>query len=779
MKKNHESLILPLAGRLPVAVTGAKAQSLLFLKKKGLAVPRSYIIPAKVYTDYLISGESITGKLKEEIALLPDLSYAVRSSAPEEDGAEHSSAGQFLTLTQRRGTGELVSAIAEVWQSASRFAEGDYARLSGGGNRIRGCAVILQEMVHSRLSGVSFSRNPVTGTDEIIVEAVDGPGEELVQKGITPFRWKFRGKVPAEGDQAHPFYPVIKKVAAATVQLTKSAGHPVDIEWAFDGSKLWYLQLRRITGVSRLTAYSSRMAKEMLPGQIKPLVWSVNIPLVVGAKINLVEEITGPLYLKPEELVRSFSYRTYFNTDKIGEILHLFGLPPESAETVMRGDHHHMSGFRPGWKTLKHLGGILRFVRHKLRYAELFEGEYQKLKENSMALHRKLQNNFSPAEYKSLFEQLFRNGQQLAHYNIVIPVMMRMVNKRLRKKMDKAGIPFDQKQFSIVFPQLEELSPAGAIEKIRKRFEELPPNRRAEMISLEEPQHDPETAALAHDFDRFMEQFGHFSFSGNDFSAPKWEENPGEVWKMIVTSGSGKEEDKGSAVKQMVAAGTGLPRKLEKLWFKTGKLMVYREQISSLYIFGYGLFRTFFLKVGHWLTVKEVIGEREDIFYLNREEVEIAVFAPDNHELQDFREIVARRKKEMEESHDDILPTEIFGDEAPLITRGCLRHFRGIGVSPGSFRGKVRIVQRETDFGQVTRGDVLVIPFSDVSWTPVLIMAGAIVSESGGMLSHCSIIARELSIPALVSVDNACSLENGTEVTVDGSNGLLTIHTYS
>ena len=52
---NDESLIIRLAGRLPVAVTGAKAQSLLILKRRGLGVPRSSIIPAKVYNDYLLS----------------------------------------------------------------------------------------------------------------------------------------------------------------------------------------------------------------------------------------------------------------------------------------------------------------------------------------------------------------------------------------------------------------------------------------------------------------------------------------------------------------------------------------------------------------------------------------------------------------------------------------------------------------------------------------------------------------------------------------------------
>ncbi|MCK7540474.1 MAG: PEP-utilizing enzyme [Marinilabiliales bacterium] len=65
-----------------------------------------------------------------------------------------------------------------------------------------------------------------------------------------------------------------------------------------------------------------------------------------------------------------------------------------------------------------------------------------------------------------------------------------------------------------------------------------------------------------------------------------------------------------------------------------------------------------------------------------------------------------------------------------------------------------------------------------MSWTPVLAKAGAIVSETGGMLSHCSIIAREMGIPAMVSVPNACAIGSGHRVTVNGSNGILTVHDY-
>jgi pyruvate,water dikinase len=80
------------------------------------------------------------------------------------------------------------------------------------------------------------------------------------------------------------------------------------------------------------------------------------------------------------------------------------------------------------------------------------------------------------------------------------------------------------------------------------------------------------------------------------------------------------------------------------------------------------------------------------------------------------------------------------------------------------------------DINKIQPGDVLVVPYSDVGWTPLFAKAGAIVAESGGILSHCSIVAREYGIPAVVSVPSACQLADDTLVTVDGHTGKITVH---
>jgi pyruvate,water dikinase len=95
----------------------------------------------------------------------------------------------------------------------------------------------------------------------------------------------------------------------------------------------------------------------------------------------------------------------------------------------------------------------------------------------------------------------------------------------------------------------------------------------------------------------------------------------------------------------------------------------------------------------------------------------------------------------------------------------------------GRYTGPVRVARGIQDFSKVERGDVLVIPYSDVGWSPLFARVGAVIAESGGLLSHSSIIAREYGIPAVVSVNGAMNLRDHTLVTVNGYTGEIILHT--
>ena len=99
------------------------------------------------------------------------------------------------------------------------------------------------------------------------------------------------------------------------------------------------------------------MAREMLPGLIKPLIWSVNIPLVNGAWVRILTELIGPNTLDPLALARQFHYRAYFNIGAFGEIFAPWHASREPGDAD--GDRCE-GGERPNTcppKALRHLRG--------------------------------------------------------------------------------------------------------------------------------------------------------------------------------------------------------------------------------------------------------------------------------------------------------------------------------------------------------------------------------------------------------------------------------------
>jgi pyruvate,water dikinase len=81
------------------------------------------------------------------------------------------------------------------------------------------------------------------------------------------------------------------------------------------------------------------------------------------------------------------------------------------------------------------------------------------------------------------------------------------------------------------------------------------------------------------------------------------------------------------------------------------------------------------------------------------------------------------------------------------------------------------VVVSLTGAGGIGPEDVLILPAADVTWTPLLLRAAAVVTETGGMLSHASIVARELGVPCVASVAGATQIPDGTPLAVDGAAG--------
>ena len=212
-----------------VARIGGKAAGLARLQELGLPVP-PYVVLA--VGEELQDPGAIAGQLGEPLA--------VRSSAVGEDSRVRSAAGQYESVLGVRAGG-LARAVAHVRASTDR------ARAYGGGADV---AVVIQREVPSTKAGVAFSRDPVTGADAVLVECAFGYGDRVVSGEITPDRYRVQnGRVRARaiGDVRTLRDDEALRLAVLVRRAEDGFGHPVDVEFCFEGRELWLLQCRAIT----------------------------------------------------------------------------------------------------------------------------------------------------------------------------------------------------------------------------------------------------------------------------------------------------------------------------------------------------------------------------------------------------------------------------------------------------------------------------------------------------------------------------------------------------
>lgn len=216
---------------------------------------------------------------------------------------------------------------------------------------------------------------------------------------------------------------------------------------------------------------------------------------------------------------------------------------------------------------------------------------------------------------------------------------------------------------------------------------------------------------------------------------------------------------------------------------------------------GTAVLRIPILEMGRRLAGRERIADPDDIFFLYVREIRDGMAGADQ------RPLTALRKAEMERwsnvtppafigqplsrdqwPHGDSFLAAMAGDPfshavvkmlgSPLEPSGDPAVITGIPASPGVARGRAKVVRRLEEAGKLEPGDILVCELTMPPWTPLFSTVGAVVADSGGVLSHCAIVAREYGVPCVVRTKHGTSLiEDGMLLTVDGSKGIVRIET--
>jgi len=180
--------VLPLREVADTSVFGSKAVGLGEAVRAGLPVPDGFALSGPT-VEAVAAGDEPT--IEAVTAAVRPLAgpFAVRSSAVDEDGADASFAGQHLTLLNVPTVDALPSALGEIWWSANSDSAISYRKRVGLFTR-PSVAVVVQRLLDPDTAGVMFTRNPVTGADERMIEASLGLGEAVVAGLVIPDNYR-------------------------------------------------------------------------------------------------------------------------------------------------------------------------------------------------------------------------------------------------------------------------------------------------------------------------------------------------------------------------------------------------------------------------------------------------------------------------------------------------------------------------------------------------------------------------------------------------------------
>jgi len=890
------TLVLSSLDKTDLKKMGGKAGALSALTDTGISIPSWFVIVPEGFQVSLsstqrqmllqVSDQKEIQTIFDEITLSPDLlkevkvqyqhlgdqvsHVAVRSSGVQEDGVEHSFAGQFdsfLFVTQEN----LSPRIIDVWRSGFNERLLAYRRE----NQLEGLpeapAVLVQAMINSEVSGVAFSADPVSGQRSVaVVSGLRGLGTALVGGDADADTWRVdldgtildRNVVPkilehrpdpnsVEGVVSQEIIePDASKPALTDVQIIQVAAlahrtehyfsRPQDIEWAMRDGILYLLQSRPITSLSTLPDPDGVHA-----------IWDNS---------NIVESYSGvttPL---------TFSFALYAYEGVYREFCRLLSVPKASIQANDMIFRRMLGLIR---------GRIYYNLLNWYRLIALLPGYTfnQRFMEQMMGVQEGLPEDITQAASKStrsarlidLF-RLIRTMAGMVINQVRLPRMIDQFYDRLNTVLVPPTPPFESRRLDqlcgdyrrleqtlltrwdaplindffamIFFGVLGRLTSKWCSEEEDEQnslqnnlvcnqggmISAEPAKRILEMARLVAP-HKDLVHALCHSrtavavqtlrsyqelgslYDDYIHTFGDRCLDELKLESITLYDDPEPLIRSIghaasriaqgqmFETGIASDVRKDAEQKVRKSLARNPFRRLIFAWvLRNARRRVRdRENLRFERTRLFGRVRRIFLEVGRRFFAEGVLDDPRDIFYL--EVNEILSYIEGAASCQDVRGLAVARRSAFKSYTEMEIPADRFGTfGSPYIAHqyqsqssnqagddnlSDSEELRGIGCCPGVVRGPVRVI-RDPRGAELQQGEILVAERTDPGWIMLFPAAAGILVERGSLLSHSAIVAREMGIPAIVSLAGVTTrLTTGDVVEMDGAQGIVRLNVES
>ena len=714
---------------------------------------------------------------------------AVRSSAQGEDAAHFSYAGLYDSILHvDAGLPALTDAVKQVWLSAFDHRVAAYAATSNLPDDWFQMGVIIQEMIDPQLSGVFFSSNPVTGDDKTaLLEFVEGHMANLMQGEVTPHRLSFRrdGRVNLDsfGDDAEygSLLPEVVRQCFAIEDLLKTN---IDVEWAVCAERVYILQARPITGsLTEEIVWTDENVGEVIPDIVTPFSWSILEPITnIGFRRFLYK--IGVKNYPTAGLFGLYAGKVYLNRTAFRQLLQRFYLnDPEKKSAEKRKMLRSLFAVvRLGFYSVLLPGRIKRFrLGHRRQYESLRFQPGLKAEESLLAVQKQLQTHedtmalhISCTIIAELYYQFLSNMCRkwfAADETITADALLSGLHAAESAQSGRA-----------LWKITQLVNKSDALQRL---FIRTDPDVLREKLSL-----SAEGKTVLGAIDTFLEEYGHGALHEFELYYPRWREDDRYIFttlKNYIIQGHDFDAQQFQTEQKRLLTGKAALQKLgfirkfvlRFILWQTGKFSTERENLKQDFIRLHSELKKHLLRIGDFLEQKNIIAEKDDILFLKLEEIEALIL--NSLQKESLQDVVAARKQERERYCETEHPKQLrqWGNDFYPMETGRDedgKRLTGTGCSAGIAEGKVNIISEAESYQSFGKGEILVAKSVNPGWTPLFVLAGAVVTEIGGALSHGAIIAREYGIPMVTAVPGITEkLKSGMRVRVNGYTGEVLI----
>lgn len=761
--------------------------------------------------------------------------WAVRSSASNEDAGRASFAGLYRTQL-----GVLIShidaTIKDVWASLWQDRVVEYALQHGDSQTVPAMAVLIQPMLDARVSGVAYSIHPVTGRSfHVAVDAVLGLAVPLVDGRMTPDQYvvdigtdrlpvrvrrriiasKVERLVLAEDGLRTEAIPAatsqqsslsderLFELSRTAKEIEQAFGHPVDLEWVIDRQQLWVLQARPITGVRPSSEWtnddcewSRTNFKETMPDLPSPLGLSF-LEHFMDAYIVAPYRRLGCRIPSGLSSTRVLHGRPYLNVTLFHSLVaQLRGNPSLLAEQMGGEPIAVAPAVKPlGWFAFMRAGLLMwrEMRRTVVEGPALFARmkalavQYNPRHVETLSLQDVVKRLDELGTWLERHELTFGIAGGVAQCLQVLGMMLpRWVGPGWRALLNASL----QGQGTVISAQqilrLAEIADIGRREPVTFAFltsDSWNPSSFRTVLK---------DTAFLRALDSYLEDYGHRGLGESDIMSSRLADDPGAILAVLRAQVRSSAPRPAAILSRQEAARTAALNEIKyrlgrrplrwvmfSWWYRRlCRFFALREGNRHHLMYYSTAARHLLLRLGDLLVARGICEARDDIFFLTMTD-RAKLLSGDS---RDWKALIHERRRERERNAKVEVPDTIHDWET--VSRGAVQPDRrngtgplsGIPISVGSVVGPVRLVRSLTDWGKVATGDIVVAPVIDPGMAPLLSLAGGLIVEMGGTLSHGAIIAREYGLPTVANVKGAMSrLREGQLVKVDAGAGTISL----